>query len=153
MPALKKLLLQLLPSSTHCKSDTISRISWLYLLLVKTLRENAMDRITISEAIEAIDELLQALTNAYWDSSVIQQKDTIFDVVSTLNYERSELAKLSFEDFTMHYEPVTATFLGCFPKFKQLQQHADEWFPRTQTAEQLHSALSSVLTLLSNKCM
>ncbi|VUD47269.1 hypothetical protein TDB9533_00992 [Thalassocella blandensis] len=112
-----------------------------------------MERMTISKAIEILDELVQALTDAYWDANEVYHKDTLFDAVTTAHYERSELSKLGIDDISMRYEPVTAQFLSCHAKFKRLQSHTDDWFPRTQTAENLHNALANVLNLLNNKTM
>lgn len=112
-----------------------------------------MERITISKAIETLDELVQALTDAYWDATEVYHKDTLFDAVTTAHYERSELGKLSIDDISMRYEPVTQQFLTCHAKLKRLQSQTEDWFPRTQTAENLHTALASALTLLSSKSM
>ena len=108
-----------------------------------------MERITISYAIETLDELLEALNTAYWDANQIMYKDVVFDLFTTVNSERNELSKLSIEDINMRYEPVTARFLSCFPKCKQVKNKIDEWFPRTPTADRLHIALTNANLLLT----
>lgn len=110
-----------------------------------------MERCTISDAIDILDELLETLTEAYWDANETHHKDVIFDAYTTANNERGELSKLGVEDFQLRYEPVTAQFLSSPAKFKELQNNTDRWFPRTKTAENLRNALQRVLTLVSAK--
>lgn len=110
-----------------------------------------MDRITVSSALEILEELRNALEAAYWDAGGLQQKDTIFDIVTTTNGELNELAKLSINDYSMGYEPVTGPFQASARKFKQLQLRIDDWFPRTSTADQLHESLSNAEKLISTK--
>ncbi|WP_086931821.1 hypothetical protein [Agarilytica rhodophyticola] len=110
-----------------------------------------MDRYTISYATEALEELHQALIAAYWDSNCVSRKDTVFDILSTISAELSELAKLSIEDHNMGYEPVSVHFPECARKIKQLQNHIDEWFARTETAQKLHTSISNVINLTASK--
>ncbi len=110
-----------------------------------------MERITISNAIDALEVLYDALVSAYWDANDVFQKDTIFDILSVINAELNELSKLSIEDHGMHYEPVTEQFPACARKFKLLHNHLDDWFPRTKTAQTLSSSLSAATSLISPK--
>lgn len=110
-----------------------------------------MERITISTAVETLEVLYDALVSAYWDANDVFQKDTIFDILSVINVELNELSKLSIEDHLMHYEPVTVQFPACARKFKLLQGHLDEWFPRTKTAQALQGSLTAATNLISPK--
>ncbi|MFT5084099.1 MAG: hypothetical protein ACI9Y1_002151 [Lentisphaeria bacterium] len=110
-----------------------------------------MERITISNAMETLNELLKALTAAYWDANSIAQKDTVFDIVSTINDELNELAKLSINDFSMGYEPITAQFSACQSKLRNLQQNIDSWFPRTDTALNLNESLYRANNIITQK--
>ena len=110
-----------------------------------------MDRITVSSAREILEELQRALTAAYWDSNELFQKDTLFDVISIINGEVNEISKLSVNDYNMGYEPITQEFPACSRKFKKLQQNIDDWFPRTETADQLLACLSKGVNLISTK--
>lgn len=110
-----------------------------------------MERYTVANAVETLQELYDALTAAYWDANDVFQKDTIFDISSVITGELNELNKLSIEDHGMGYEPVTEQFPACARKFKQLQNHIDEWFPRTRTAQDLHTSLSNATNLISPK--
>ena len=110
-----------------------------------------MDRITVSEARESLEDLLTSLTSGYWDSNDLLQKDTIFDMITTIYGELNEISKLSVNDYHMGYEPITANFPACLRKFKHLQQHIDDWFPRTETAESLQEDLAKGVKLISTR--
>ncbi len=109
-----------------------------------------MNRITISKAISILDELLDTLTAAYWEVSKIHQKDTLFDILTAVNGERNELAKLSVDDLSMGYEPITAQLPASIRNLKELQKNIDPWFPRTQTATQMRATLSDTEKLFTN---
>ena len=110
-----------------------------------------MERLTVSEARALLEELLQALHSAYWDSSEITHKDMIYDTVSMIYGELLEISKLSVHDYDMGYEPITAQFPACVAKFKHLQQNVDLWFHRSETEIQMHNALAKVVNLTSSK--
>lgn len=112
-----------------------------------------MERFTIANAVDTLEDLYGALSAAYWDANDVFQKDTVFDILSVITDELNELGKLSIEDHTMAYEPVTTQFPACARKFKQLQNHIDEWFPRTLTAQALHAALENATNLISPKTL
>ncbi len=112
-----------------------------------------MERLTVANAVDTLEELYDALTAAYWDANDVFQKDTVFDILSVITGELNELGKLSMEDHYMGYEPVTEQFPACARKFKQLQSHIDEWFPRTRTAQSLQSSLANATNLISSKCL
>lgn len=110
-----------------------------------------MEHYSISNAVDNLEELYNALSSAYWDANDVFQKDTVFDILSVITGELNELGKLSIEDHDMTYEPVTTEFPACARKFKQLQNSIDEWFPRTCTAQSLQSSLAKATNLISPK--
>lgn len=110
-----------------------------------------MDRVNISTAVETLSALYDALVSAYWDASDVFQKDTVFDILSEINAELNELNKLSIEDHLMPYEPVTEQLPACSRKFSLLQDHINEWFPRTKTAQELRDTLTAAVSLIKNK--
>lgn len=103
----------------------------------------------ITSAIKILGPLADALETAYWDSSQINVKDRIFDLVSCIHAELNELAKLSISDLDMPYEAITPAFSGCCDKLVYITKHIDDWFPRTQTAVCLKSAIHPAASLLS----
>lgn len=106
-----------------------------------------MSRATISDAIHYLEELLKALTNAYWEASDIQRKDCVFNMVTTLFAELNELSKLSIEDHSMTYEPVTGDFHSSLPNIRLIHNSIELWFPRTTTAKNLQSTIPPVIAL------
>lgn len=112
-----------------------------------------MQQTSIAQAIIALDELLQALKDAYWDVNNINQKDALFDLVSTLHDESNELAKLSIEDHSMPYEPITLDFRASCKKMSALQQNLEGWFIRTTTVKKIAVALPNVAALISEDCL
>ncbi len=110
-----------------------------------------MDQTTVASAVEALEEVHKALTAAYWDANDVFQKHTVFDILSIITVELSELSKLSIEDHYMNYEPVSSQFPTCARKFQQLQNNIDAWFPRTRTAQDLHESLPRALALIPSK--
>lgn len=112
-----------------------------------------MQQTSIAEAILALDELLQALNDAYWEVNNINQKDALFDIVTTLHEETNELAKLSIEDHSMPYEPITAKFRSSCKKMSVVQKNIESWFIRTTTSERVSVALPKAAALISDECL
>ncbi|SMF38971.1 hypothetical protein SAMN02745866_02494 [Alteromonadaceae bacterium Bs31] len=106
-----------------------------------------MSRTSIADAVVSLEELLAALTNAYWDTSNLERKDCIFDLVTSLFAELNELTKLSVEDHSMNYEPITFAFHSSTANLKNIQNNIDLWFPRASTAKQLQDSIPSVAKL------
>lgn len=107
-----------------------------------------MERTTISDAVRSFENLLQFLDNAYWESSKIEHKDVFYDIISIINRELNELAKLSVADHDMAYEPITASFRNSSRKLKWLQANLQSWACRSTTLNQLETELPYVINLL-----
>lgn len=108
-----------------------------------------MDRITIAEVVRNLDSILQLLDNAYWEASKVRHKDVFYDIISIVHLEINELAKLSVEDHSMAYEPITGNFRNSHAKLKLLQVNLNHWVTRTQTSKRLEEELSNVIALLN----
>ena len=108
-----------------------------------------MDRITVSDATETFEELLNALNSAYWDVSQIFQKDTLFDIICNIQAELNEISKLSVNDMSMGYEPITARLPNTYNKIKKLQHELEDWFPRTETSENLQHSLNTMMSIVN----
>jgi hypothetical protein len=108
-----------------------------------------MERVTIADAINELDELACALDNAYWDSANIQHKDIFYNLISIIHGELNELAKLSVADHSMAYEPITAPWRNAVSKLKQLHSHLEAWVIRTKTVEQLEYHLPKLIRTLT----
>ena len=108
-----------------------------------------MSQVSILSAIESLNELLDSLKTAYWETSDIQHKDVIFDIVTALHDELAELAKLSVNDHALTYEPVTREIKDTTRQLALLSEDLHTWCPRTRTAKQLQDALKSAAALLA----
>ncbi|WP_018274451.1 hypothetical protein WKI13_11730 [Teredinibacter turnerae] len=106
-----------------------------------------MSRVLIADAITHLEDLLQALTNAYWETSEIHRKDCVFDLVTVIYGELNELAKLSYADHEMTYEPITAAFHNSETNLRTIRNNIDTWFPRNATAAQLQRSIPPVNAL------
>jgi len=109
-----------------------------------------MADISITEAIKSLSTLCETLENAYWDSSHIDTKDRIFDLVSCVHGELNELAKLSVNDLNLPYECITPTFGQSCVKIRKITSEVHQLFPRTATATSLEHALIGAGNLLKS---
>lgn len=102
---------------------------------------------TIADAIKTLEELNDSLDDAYWEASTMESKDLFYDIISAINVELSELAKLSIQDHSLEYEPVTAELKVARNKLSNLRKLLDECVLRSSTAARLESLISDVVTL------
>lgn len=110
-----------------------------------------MERVHIANAIRTLEFVVQVLDNAYWEASEVAHKDAIHNMISVLHGELNELAKLSVEDHSMAYEPITTAFRGAKGKLQLLQTNLHLWVRRSSTAYQLETELPTLSNLLSPK--
>src|SRR5262245_23705807 len=73
-------------------------------------RDFSMSKPSIADAVDNIENLLEAMDDAYWEAASIEKKDCIYSIVSLLHVERAELAKLSIQDHGLPYEPISLAF-------------------------------------------
>ncbi len=108
-----------------------------------------MEQTTIAQAVKTLENGLIILDKAYWSASQVRCKDNFYDLISAMQKELNELAKLSVEDHYMGYEPITVPFKSTVTKFKSLQLELQEWVSHTETATALDEALPDILYLLA----
>ena len=111
-----------------------------------------MEKITIAGAISALNPLLNALEDAYWDSSEVTTKDRLFALVRCVSVELTELAKLSVDDHDLPYENITPQFGASCVKLRQLSLEVPSLFPRERTATKLDETLNGASELLT-RCL
>lgn len=109
-----------------------------------------MERTTVASAVKLLEELHEVLDQAYWDASKIAHKDAFYDVISMVNEELNELAKLSVEDHYMAYEPISLNFRNSGQRLRRLHEKSSRWIARHKTATQLAAVLPSVAALLGH---
>ncbi|MDZ7924012.1 MAG: hypothetical protein U5M23_08115 [Marinagarivorans sp.] len=107
--------------------------------------------ISIADTIRLIEELLPTLDNAYWESSHIERKDTLYDTISIFHIELRELAKLSIEDHYLTFEPVSTGARNISYKLRNIQNQLDSWSLRNSTSEQLRHQLPRIAQALSRE--
>ncbi len=101
----------------------------------------------VSNAVEALDELVKVLDQAYWEASSIDKKDTIYDIIHVVLLELTELSKISAQDHDFAYEPITHEIKIVVNKLSYLRKNLDEIARRTQTAERLDKAIFNAMAL------
>ncbi|WP_370978633.1 hypothetical protein [Agaribacterium sp. ZY112] len=104
----------------------------------------------IEQALDILVPLRQALEAGFWDSNRIDVKDRVFDLVSCVNAELNELAKLSVSDLGMQYETITPNFAASCSKLRQMSENLNDWFLRSDTNNELGEQLIKAAGLLSD---
>ncbi len=109
-----------------------------------------MDKTTIASAVKLLEEILELLDDAYWNAGKIAHKDAIYDVISIIHGELSELSKLSVEDHSMVYEPISQAFRQSGLRLRLLHDKAPRWVMRSKNASQLVALLPAVAALVGH---
>ena len=108
-------------------------------------------QMTIAETIHLFEELLSTLDHAYWESSAIERKDTLFDIISIFQLELRELSKLSIEDHYLTYEPVSTGARNVQLKLQRVHSQLDTWAVRSTTINNLRHQLPQVTNILTRE--
>lgn len=101
--------------------------------------------LSITQTIPLLEELHSALDQAFWESSQVQDKDKIYDIISLITMELSELGKLSIQDHDFEYEPICREFSLVLQKLLPLRKELDDIVLRSSTASKLDSVISRTL--------
>ncbi len=104
----------------------------------------------ISDALSTMEQLLACLDDAYWEASTIERKDLLYDIISAINQEQSELAKLSIQDHSLDYEPVTPAFRIARNKLNNLRKMMDTCVVRSATATRLEPLIGDIVGLITH---
>ena len=107
-----------------------------------------MSSSSISNAIEALEDLLGGLNQAYWEANSLDRKDFFYDLISALHAELFELGKLSVQDHHLDYEPVTEVFRAVRPKLSRLRKLVDDFALRSTTAARLEHLINESMVLM-----
>lgn len=109
-----------------------------------------MANTSIAQAMPILSELLQGLEDAYWEASTLDNKDALFDLISTVYQEQTELAKLSIQDHDLEYEPISSEFRRCRIRLSDLRKGLDERVHRATTSARLESLIGEAVALFSD---
>jgi hypothetical protein len=102
---------------------------------------------SIAKAVTILEELLIGLDQAYWEASNIDRKDFLYDIISAVHLELSELSKLSAQDHDLDYEPITHEFRAARVKLSKLRKLLDEFVLRAATVAKLEVLINDAVTL------
>lgn len=106
-----------------------------------------MTKPTIADASRHIEELLAALDDAYWEAATIERKDLVYSILVLLHAERMEIAKLSIQDHTLPYEPISLGFIEVRNRLASLRKHMDNVVLRPSTAQRLDQLINRLSVL------
>jgi hypothetical protein len=107
-----------------------------------------MSNSSIARAIKTLEGLLGGLDQAYWEANSLDRKDFLYDLISALHAELSELGKLSVQDHDLDYEPITEEFRAAHSKLSQLRKLVDDFVLRSATAARLESLINEAMLLM-----
>lgn len=108
-----------------------------------------MTSFSITDAIPILEELSTLLDKTYWEANSMNTKDIVYDCISAIHTELSELNKLSIQDHDMAYEPISADFKMATNRLSTFRKYLDNHIMRTSTLHKLDHSISSVIKLLS----
>ena len=106
---------------------------------------------TIANTTPLLEELYITLDQAYWEANSLSAKDAIYNIISGLNSELSELNKLSIQDHDLEYEPISPQFKEVLHKLSPLLKVIDEKVLRSSTAHKLEIVIFKTLNLIKKK--
>lgn len=104
---------------------------------------------TIASAIPVLEELNTVLDRAFWEANSLNTKDAVYDCISAINKELSELSKLSIQDHDLIYEPISGEFKVATRRIATFRKYLDGHIMRTSTLSKLDSATSAILQLIT----
>ncbi len=104
-----------------------------------------MEKTYISDIIGILEDLGSGLDEAYWQAHSLETKDLFYDLVSAVNGELFELAKLSVQDHDLEYEPITTHFRVARGKLSQVRKNMGECVFRTPVAIRLEKLITELL--------
>lgn len=104
---------------------------------------------SIAAAIPILEELSSILDKAYWEANSMNTKDTIYDCISAINKELSELSKLSIQDHDLLYEPISHEFKIAAHHITTFRKYLDNHIIRSATLSKLDSCMSAIVQLMT----
>lgn len=104
---------------------------------------------SIAAAIPVLEELNAALDKAFWEANSINVKDAVYDCISAINKELSELSKLSIQDHDLTYEPISGEFIIATRRISSFRKYLDANIIRTSTLNKIDSATSAIVQLIT----
>lgn len=107
-----------------------------------------MASLTIAEAIPILEELNAALDTAYWEANSLTAKDSIYDCISAIGKEMSELNKLSIQDHDLTYELISIEFKTAIHQMNHLKERLENHIIRNTTLSRLTETILALENLI-----
>ncbi len=104
---------------------------------------------SIAAAIPVLEELNSVLDRAFWEANSLNAKDAIYDCISSISKELSELGKLSIQDHDLTYEPISGEFKIATRRISIFRKYLDGHIMRSSTLTKLDSSTSALLQLIT----
>lgn len=109
-----------------------------------------MENMNISQAIETVWDLIEALEQAYWEAGEMAHKDQVFNVLQILNREYMELLKLSVQDHHFAYEVISLPPGKLLPVLRELAFLCPTLCRRLATRDELEERLQSYICAVAD---
>lgn len=93
----------------------------------------------------------ELLDDAYWEASTIEDKDFLYDIISLITQEMTELNKLSIQDHHYPYEFISEGIRRIVPKVLALEERQTTIIHRTKTLTDMREVLSNVIVILEGQ--
>lgn len=108
-----------------------------------------MNNLSISAAIESINDLIKALDDAYWEANSCEEKDHVYNLSSLLIVEFIELSKVSVQDHHFDYEVISVSQEALKQALTLFQQRIPKQIRRQATLNRLNGLSNRLIVALS----
>ena len=110
-----------------------------------------MTQPSIAHVMTELIAFSELLDDAYWEASSIEDKDFIYDIISLVTQEMTELNKLSIQDHHYPYEFISEGIRRIAPKVLALEERQATIIHRTKTFTDMREVLSNVIVILEGQ--
>ncbi len=106
-----------------------------------------MSEKNVADALHIFYELNELLSDAYWETNDINQKDRFFAMKGILQDELDELHKLSLQDHVYPYEPMNPSLMQLSDKLRAMLPELNQYVYRPQTLNRFVNLIPSACEL------
>jgi hypothetical protein len=106
-----------------------------------------MSEKNVADALHIFYELNTVISDAYWETNDINQKDRFFAMKGILQDELDELHKLSLQDHVYPYEPINPSLMQLSNKLHTLLPELNQYVFRPQTSSRFAELIPSACEL------
>ena len=106
-----------------------------------------MSEKNVADALHIFYELNELLSDVYWETNDINQKDRFFAMKGILQDELDELHKLSLQDHVYPYEPMNPSLMQLSDKLRAMLPELNQYVYRPQTLNRFVNLIPSACEL------